>query len=96
MLLGGEVKLINDSICTNAYQNKYNITSNMVCAADFDRGVDTCQGDGGGPLVCNVGGLFYVMGATSFGIGCADPKYPGVYARISAMLPWIATMQRYD
>ncbi|KAH3800010.1 hypothetical protein DPMN_153634 [Dreissena polymorpha] len=66
----------------------------MVCAADFDHGVDTCQGDSGGPLVCDIGGIFYVLGATSFGYKCAEPGYPGVYARISAMLPWIETMQR--
>lgn len=33
-----------------------------------------------GPMVYNAGSNFELIGITSFGIGCADPRYPGVYA----------------
>ena len=30
-----------------------------------------------------------IVGVTSFGDGCGDPNYPGVYARITEVKSWI-------
>jgi secreted trypsin-like serine protease len=63
------------------------ITENMICAGGSDK--DACQGDSGGPLVTLTDEAFTLIGVTSWGLGCATPGYPGVYARVTSALPWI-------
>jgi len=51
---------------------------------------DTCQGDSGGPLVCQSSpGNWKLVGATSWGYGCAYKTYPGVYADVAHYRKWI-------
>jgi len=61
------------------------ITPNMMCAADIDQ--DSCQGDSGGPLYDSDNDA--LVGVVSWGFGCAEPGFPGVYARISSQFSWI-------
>ena len=43
-----------------------------------------------GPLVTKEDGDSYsLIGVVSWGKGCADPLYPGVYARVTEDLDWI-------
>ncbi|XP_059177534.1 serine protease 30-like [Physella acuta] len=86
------VPILADDDCTKFYENtedKFN-KETMLCAGYREGGVDTCQGDSGGPLVCNVNGAYTVLGVTSFGEGCAQPGYPGIYTRVQSYLDWIA------
>ncbi|MER5295207.1 serine protease [Streptomyces pharetrae] len=72
------VPIVSDTSCGGSYGSDY-VKSEMVCAGYSSGGVDTCQGDSGGPLL--VGGV--LAGITSWGEGCAQAGYPGVYTRLT-------------
>jgi trypsin len=59
----------------------------MVCAGNPSPGHDSCPGDSGGPLLDTATGE--QVGIVSFGIGCGNPNFPGVYTRVSAYTNWI-------
>mmetsp|Transcript_26075 Transcript_26075/g.60544 ORF Transcript_26075/g.60544 Transcript_26075/m.60544 type:complete len:571 (-) Transcript_26075:218-1930(-) len=97
--LGGEFPAILQEVVVDVVPgascnsvNSYNDTvrvPRMICArAD---GKDSCQGDAGGPLI--VPGATatddLLVGINSFGIGCADPNFPGIYTRVSFFEEWI-------
>ena len=42
-----------------------------------------------GPLTFNDGGGEILVGVVSRGFGCALKDFPGIYGRITAVLPWI-------
>uniref|UniRef100_A0A8C0J9F9 Peptidase S1 domain-containing protein n=1 Tax=Chelonoidis abingdonii TaxID=106734 RepID=A0A8C0J9F9_CHEAB len=77
------VPILSDSACRAAYPGR--ITKNMFCAGYIEGGKDSCQGDSGGPVVYN-GEL---MGVVSWGIGCAQKNYPGVYTTVCNYVSWI-------
>uniref|UniRef100_A0A8D2J5S4 trypsin n=1 Tax=Varanus komodoensis TaxID=61221 RepID=A0A8D2J5S4_VARKO len=75
--------VLSTSQCTKAYPGK--ITNNMFCMGFLEGGKDSCQGDSGGPVVCQ-GKL---QGVVSWGIGCAQKGYPGVYTKVCMYVSWI-------
>lgn len=82
----GRVAIVDDGTCINNYAAAGVIVhaEAMVCAGLPQGGVDSCQGDSGGPIVVPIsGGGVRLVGDTSFGIGCARPGFPGVYARLA-------------
>ena len=89
--------ILANSLCTEEYsKHKYWIEfqpDTMICAGYPEGGKDTCEGDGGGPLVCN-GEL---QGIVSWGgITCGAVGEPGVYTRVCKFNDWLEqTMASY-
>ena len=77
-----KVPLASRSNCNDA--NSYNgaITGRMLCAGLDAGGKDSCQGDSGGPLTRGTGNKV-LTGVVSWGFGCAQPNFFGVYTRVS-------------
>uniref|UniRef100_A0A3Q0SV47 Peptidase S1 domain-containing protein n=1 Tax=Amphilophus citrinellus TaxID=61819 RepID=A0A3Q0SV47_AMPCI len=78
-----KIPIVSNSQCSKSYSGIINITSNMICAGLTQGGKDSCQGDGGGPVVSKNSSVWVQAGVVSFGVGCAEPKFPGVNTRVS-------------
>ncbi|KAM8714226.1 hypothetical protein ACLKA7_014377 [Drosophila subpalustris] len=86
-----QVPIITRNQCDEWLDN-LTVSDGMVCAGFDDGGKDACQGDSGGPLLCPYPGekdRWFVGGIVSWGIMCAHPKLPGVYANVIKYVPWI-------
>jgi secreted trypsin-like serine protease len=86
-LLKASVPAVDDQTCGQAYRasGANFVDEAMLCAGLFGTGgVDTCQGDSGGPMVIKTADdAFVQVGIVSWGHGCAQAQYPGVYTQLS-------------
>ena len=86
------VPLVDLRTCRQSY-GIFNekVSDNMICAGSKSGGIDSCQGDSGGPLMVldETTDQWIQVGIVSWGDGCAEPNYYGVYTRISNYAAWI-------
>ncbi|XP_053911861.1 acrosin-like [Cuculus canorus] len=88
-----KVPLIDLQVCNSSGWYHGDIHPHNLCAGYPQGGIDTCQGDSGGPLVCQDphADHFWLVGVTSFGVGCARARRPGIYASTQYFRQWILT-----
>lgn len=95
ILQEAQMPIIDDNQCLDANGIVFE-PDGMLCAGVLSSsstvldGVDTCNGDSGGPLLVPDGlGGFVQVGITSWGWGCATDYSYGVYAEVPTFLEWI-------
>ncbi|XP_046274925.1 plasma kallikrein isoform X4 [Marmota monax] len=88
ILQKANIPLVTNEECQKRYRD-YVITKQMVCAGYKEGGKDACKGDSGGPLVCKQGGMWQLVGITSWGEGCGLKEQPGVYTKVAEYVDWI-------
>ncbi|KAH8597904.1 putative trypsin [Bisporella sp. PMI_857] len=81
------VPVVSRSSCQSSYGTSA-ITTNMFCAGLTAGGKDSCSGDSGGPIIDASTGV--LIGLVSWGQGCAEAGYPGVYTRLGNYVTWIS------
>ena len=82
------VNYVSNTECRRDHRGE--ITEKMMCAEA--PGQDACYGDSGGPLLLTPTDDFNddrMVGIVSWGRGCANELFPGVYTRISTFYDWI-------
>ncbi|KAH8358301.1 hypothetical protein KR084_012246, partial [Drosophila pseudotakahashii] len=88
-LLAVDLKIVDVSRCRSeefGYGKK--IKDTMICAYAAHK--DACQGDSGGPLVSGD----RLVGVVSWGYGCGEVRYPGVFADVAHFHEWIEETAR--
>lgn len=94
--------IVSFNECERALQKtrlteRFRLDPSFICAGGMP-GVDTCEGDGGAPLVCPVGrreeNRYAQSGIVAWGIGCKE-NHPAVYANVALARDWIDTQVRF-
>lgn len=99
-LQAADLDLIDSKVCDELLSKHHSrnwcgLWENQFCAGKLEGGVDSCQGDSGGPLQKMLQNspkpyhMYYVVGVTSFGVGCGRKDLPGVFTRVSSFIKWI-------
>ncbi|XP_067113408.1 transmembrane protease serine 2 [Osmerus mordax] len=90
-LMQAQVTIYRTDTCNRPEVYGGQVTSSMICAGKLAGGVDSCQGDSGGPLVVKDDVRWWLVGDTSWGIGCALRNKPGIYGNVPDFLDWTYT-----
>jgi len=91
-----EVEVSSHTRCRTTYQQVVGeeVGEDILCAGVEDGRKDACQGDSGGALVSEQGGVYHLVGVVSAGLGCARRNVPGLYADVARHMDWIEGVLR--
>ena len=96
-----EIPVVERGVCQEKFRasrlgSRFRLDPSFMCAGGGRSGQDTCEGDGGGPLVCpsssssssSSPGTFTQAGIVAWGVGCGG-ETPGAYAAVSEAVCWV-------
>ncbi|ETN60940.1 CLIP-domain serine protease subfamily B [Anopheles darlingi] len=92
VLLYVELPGVDNEACNSVYSvANVTLTDKQLCVGGL-KGLDSCRGDSGGPLMRQEGFRSYLVGVVSFGArNCGTENLPGVYTNVVKYLNWIET-----
>ncbi|XP_057567858.1 kallikrein-7-like isoform X3 [Hippopotamus amphibius kiboko] len=88
-LMCTSVSIISSEDCREVYGDM--LRNSMLCTSNPDSNTGACNGDSGGPVMCN-GSL---QGLVSWGVfPCGQSKAPGVHTQVCRYVDWINDTMR--
>lgn len=97
-LQAGKVPMVDTDRCRQKYKSNPFYTNSVIGEEQICAGmevgaaktIDSCQGDSGGPLMAyDAVDAKFQVGVVSWGAGCAEAGWYGIYTRVSAYADWI-------
>ncbi|KAH8263050.1 hypothetical protein KR044_003691 [Drosophila immigrans] len=89
------VPIVPRDICNNLLKQKlsprFRLEPSNICAGG-EKGIDSCDNDGGAPLVCPIKdqpNRYYQAGLVAWGVSCGLENVPAGYTSVAYLMPWI-------
>ena len=89
LLHQAKVPIVSPKDCNSVEAYNNTIHDGLLCAGNSMGGVDSCNYDSGGSLVCVHNGRWFAQGIASSGYECARPYAYGLYTRVAKIKHWI-------
>ncbi|MEN9804752.1 MAG: hypothetical protein RIS41_1599 [Actinomycetota bacterium] len=78
VLLTGNMSIVDKTSCADLDLSLGNVFDASTAICTFAPAVSSCNGDSGGPVIANVGGIYTVVGVTSYGpVACNGHSVAG-------------------
>nr|XP_057935711.1 transmembrane protease serine 2-like [Doryrhamphus excisus] len=88
-LVEARVSFVDSARCNNSMAYNGGISEDMLCATEAETGSRMCKTDSGGPLVSQMGGVWWLIGENIWPQSCSESNKPGVYSNVTYFLDWI-------
>jgi kallikrein len=90
-----KIPVVGRSKCEKQLQDyrlgsHFKLHESFICAGG-EEGLDSCQNDGGSPMICKHENddSYFLSGLVSWGLDCAVKNVPGVYTNVPNLMGWI-------